>query len=168
MKGRVFPLVAWALVFFATAALVGLVVQGQWMPQPAPMNHKKHLEFGIACASCHVGAKDGDKATIPNVRVCAFCHIPGQERPNTPGILGDYIREMEPIPWVELNKLPAHVRFSHVRHTVAGGIDCAVCHGDMKDREPALIRPLVGLDMAACVGCHRRERVTTDCLDCHR
>jgi cytochrome c553 len=136
--------------------------------QPVPFSHKAHVNFGMACDSCHLGAKDSVKTTIPNVQTCAFCHIPDKKMPRTPKSLGEYIREMKEIPWEKVYQSPPHVRFSHQRHVEMAGLECKSCHGDIANEEKALVRQLVPLNMGSCLGCHKVEKVTTDCLACHR
>ncbi len=149
------------------AVMVSLLVKNL-KDQPVPFNHKKHVDFGIACDACHVGAKDSVKATIPNVETCALCHIPLKENPKTPKALERYIQEMKEIPWRRIYQVPAHVQFSHKRHVEMGGIECKVCHGEIETMEKAMIRQPVPLPMEGWVSCHREEKITTDCLACHR
>ncbi|MBI4375111.1 MAG: cytochrome c3 family protein [Elusimicrobia bacterium] len=137
-------------------------------PQPVAFNHKKHTDFGIACAACHVGAKDSAHATIPNVQTCALCHVPGKATLKTPADLEEYIRQRRDIPWKRIYKAAPHVRFSHKRHTAMAGIDCRTCHGDIASIEGPVTRQPVALNMTNCMSCHRKERISTNCLTCHR
>lgn len=147
----------------------GLWIYQTWeVTQPVPFNHKKHVEFGIACDACHVGAKDSAKASVPNISTCALCHQPGKASPKTPKALEQYMQEMKPIPWKKIYEAPRHVRFSHVRHVEKGGLDCRICHGEVGKMERPLGRQPVPLRMERCMECHRKERVTTDCMACHR
>lgn len=136
--------------------------------QPVPFNHKAHVNFGVACDSCHLGAKDAVKTSIPNVQTCALCHIPGKQTPRTPKSLEEYIRKMKEIPWERIYQAPPHVRFSHKRHVEMAGLACSSCHGDVANTEKALVGQLVPFNMKSCMSCHKEEKVTTDCLACHR
>lgn len=156
------------------AVAVGLAGTGLWVyqrwevPQPVPFTHKKHVEFGIACDACHVGAKDSVKAGIPDASTCALCHQPGKTGPKTPESLKKYLEESLHIPWKQVYEAPRHVRFSHKRHAGLAGVDCKVCHGDIGGMDAPVGRQTVPLEMARCMDCHRREKVTTDCMACHR
>lgn len=160
---------AW-IAIAGVAALAGIttVISRNRIRQPAPFNHKKHVDFGIACAACHAGTGVSMKATIPNVEVCGLCHRPGKSDPKTPPGLLSYIQKNEEIPWAALYRLPSHVWFSHHRHVEIAGLDCVTCHGEIGKTEQPLTRRPVPLKMERCLDCHRREKVTTDCLACHR
>lgn len=156
------------------AVTLVLVASGWWIyqrwevSQPVPFDHKKHVDFGIACDACHVGAKDAVKASVPNTPACALCHQPGKASPKTSKILEEYIQEMKTIPWKKIYRAPQHVRFSHKRHVEMAGLDCKVCHGDIGKMEGPVSRQAVPIQMERCMECHRREKVTTDCMACHR
>lgn len=165
----------WALAWLGWLAVVlGLAAAGAWayqsweLPQPVPFNHKKHVDWGIACESCHTGAREEAKAGIPGTRVCAMCHQPGRAEPKTPPELAERIAADSDIPWRRLYRVPPHVLFSHKRHVEFGRVDCSTCHGDVARTERALGRRAVPLKMELCMDCHRREKVTTDCIACHR
>jgi len=133
-----------------------------------PFNHKKHADFGIACDACHVGAKDSVKAGIPNTQTCALCHVPGKPNPKTSEELEEYINEMKVILWKNIYQVPRHVQFSHKRHVQMAGLDCKSCHGNIENMEKPVTRQLAPLRMENCLSCHKKEKVSTDCLSCHR
>ena len=165
---RLHAWLAWLSVALVLAG-AGLWVTQRWeVSQPVPFNHRKHVEFGIACDACHIGAKDAVQAGVPDTSTCALCHQPGKSNPKTPQTLEEYIREMKPIPWKKIYKAPRHVRFSHKRHVEVGGLDCKTCHGDIGKMEKPVSRQHVPLSMERCMACHRKEKVTTDCMACHR
>ena len=158
----------WAAVALSLAG-VSLWAYDTWeVTQPVAFNHKRHVDWGISCDGCHAGAKDAAKATIPGVSVCALCHQPGQSEPKTPQTLADYIQEGREIPWRKVYQAPPHVRFSHKRHVELGRLECRSCHGDVASMERPVGRQAVPLHMERCMDCHRREKVTTDCMACHR
>lgn len=84
------------------------------------------------------------------------------------------VREMHPIVWNRIHKLPDFVYFDHGSHSVAG-IDCTECHGQVTEMER--IRQVQTLSMGWCVDCHRQyqnrvvaERTlkpSLDCITCH-
>ena len=168
MGERAFDALIWLLVLGLAAGTLFWAGATEWKSQPVPFPHDKHVDFGIACEACHVGAKDSVRATIPNVQTCAFCHVPGKAGPRTPGILEAHVRDMKPISWQKLYQAPRHVTFSHKRHAASGKIECKACHGEIGKMEKALSRKPVPLSMDGCMDCHRMEGVTTDCLACHR
>ncbi|MBI4243022.1 MAG: cytochrome c3 family protein [Planctomycetes bacterium] len=139
--------------------------------QPVEYNHSKHVALGIDCSSCHTGATDGTHAGIPSTSTCALCHKIDRDFPSTPPQLARYIKGGEEIPWIQLHKAPRHIYFSHQRHVKLGKLDCAVCHGDVKTMEKPFGKsyfPSGLTGMNKCVACHLKEKVTTDCLSCHR
>ncbi|OGS04690.1 MAG: hypothetical protein A3G41_00325 [Elusimicrobia bacterium RIFCSPLOWO2_12_FULL_59_9] len=157
------------MVVAAGIAGIGLSAYRTWeVSQPVPFTHKKHVDFGISCDACHVGAKDSAKAGIPNTSTCALCHQPDKPGLKTPKTLEEYIRQMREIPWKKVYTVPQHVRFSHKRHVGSGGLDCKVCHGDVGKMDRPVARQTVPLRMEGCMACHRREKITTDCMACHR
>jgi hypothetical protein len=58
----------------------------------------------------------------------------------------------EPIPWVQIHKMPDYVYFNHSAH-VNRGVSCVECHGriDLMD-EVYHKKPL---SMSYCLNCHR-------------
>ncbi len=157
-----------ALVVLALTGIYAAYTRERRVKQPIAYNHKVHVDFGMACVSCHTGVAEGGKASIPNVQVCALCHVPGKENPKTPPNLERHIRDMATIPWEKIYALPHHVHFSHERHTQAAKIECTTCHGDIPKQTGPLTHRLVRMDMTDCMDCHRKEKVTTDCQACHR
>ena len=131
-------------------------------------NHQKHIDLGMKCLSCHIGADLQEKASIPNVKACALCHIPGKDSPKTSPALGDAIKSGVDIKWPRVYRAARHVRFSHRRHVAGGGIACAACHGAIEKETVTIHRQAVRLEMATCRSCHMKEKVNTDCLACHR
>jgi len=137
--------------------------------QPIAFNHKRHLEEGMNCADCHKGAQEGPHATLPSLKACLLCHSePKGNHPDEPKIR-EYAAKSEAIPWVQVNRLPGHVYFSHTAHVTYAKMDCRECHGEMKDRtEPATTSQISELDMDRCMECHTEKGVSLDCLRCHK
>ncbi len=177
-------LVAGALATpFVVILLVAAITEFLWLPkaQPIPFPHDKHAGMReIDCQYCHRGVTEGDHATVPSVQDCKSCHdnlsevitVNGQEkamslyesRPETVGVLKQYIDERKSIEWFKVYDLPEHVKFTHKVHTAV--FDCAECHGDVaKESEITLQqRPTMGW----CVSCHRANNMSVDCSVCHR
>ena len=83
-------------------------------------------------------------ANIPPVSVCMGCHrIVATDKPEVQKLAGYYERG-EPIPWVEVYKLPDFVKFNHKRH-VKAGVQCmeSACWSSPRFsiRSPATSRP---------------------------
>ena len=73
-------------------------------------------------------------------------------------------------PWVEVYRLPDHVKFNHKRH-VKAGIQCLDCHGPVPTMD--VMHQYPSLKMGWCVSCHRqhlndaKNPATLDCVACH-
>ncbi len=137
--------------------------------QPIAFPHFAHAQkLGLECKFCHKTVETEAFATIPGVDVCMTCHFvkitdnPEEEKIRTIAARG------EDIPWVQLNKLPSHVYFSHRRHVVAGELTCEVCMGPMADQVIPPPRALQNLNMGFCLDCHNKVGATQDCLLCHK
>ena len=84
--------------------------------------------------------------------------------------LAGYFERGKPVPWVEVYKLPSHVKFNHKRH-VRAGVQCEECHG--KVQQMKVVYPYAPMKMSWCLSCHRRKMndpkfpTTMDCLICH-
>lgn len=158
--------------------LAGLVVAsvlaascGRAVEQPVPFSHSKHAALKIDCEACHTGAKQGVHAGIPRTDSCALCHRPERVFPPNPGPLAAYLATGREIPWQQVHAGPRHVYFSHHRHVTLAKIECSDCHGLVETMDSPFIRPVFEggeNGMNRCVDCHRKEKVTTDCLSCHR
>ena len=148
--------------------------------QPIPFSHKHHAgEFEIECLYCHEGTDQSAAAGVPSVELCMGCHSQFPESyDELEGIriLKQYWEEQEPIPWVQIHRVPEHVQFRHNRH-VAAGVDCTRCHGNVAEMEKVWLTPdtvwwqyglpAQKLEMGWCIQCHRESEVSQDCFLCH-
>jgi glucose dehydrogenase len=112
-------------------------------PQPVAFSHRIHASKNIACATCH------PTQHIPAATTCRNCH-PRQQFPA--------------LNWVRVYKLPDFVMFSHDRHLRAGA-KCSECHGPVETRD--VLAKEVSTSMTACMACHVRNQLSTDCSKCH-
>lgn len=159
-----FTVVASVLLLMAAGAVV--VYKWQDKRQPIAYNHKKHLDSGMECQTCHTGIADGlADARLPTIDICLTCHE-SDDNPKTKPIR-DFAAKKRAIPWQRVYKVPEHVFFSHRRHVGAAKLDCAVCHGNMKLKETPVARPAVAITMRRCISCHRRSKASVDCMACH-
>jgi hypothetical protein len=158
--------VAAALLAAGVGALL-LALRLQAVEQPIAYSHKKHIAAGLECQACHEGIAEGRvHAQLPRIEVCVNCHG-SEENPKTKAIR-DYAAANREIPWQRVYSVPPHVYFSHERHVGVAKLDCAVCHGDMTQKETPVTSQAVPIRMQRCIACHRTQRVSTDCLACHR
>ena len=164
------------LAVLAGAMLYAMRTRGIQRPtvvQPSvPFNHQKHLTAGLTCAACHAQAETQTFAGIPAVTDCLECHAAvGAQTPTLAQIEPQLTRlaaRGEEIPWKQVYRVPGHVYFSHRRHVTLAKLDCAVCHGDLRQATAPLVRPEHPITMERCLACHRQQHVTTDCFACHR
>ena len=137
--------------------------------QPLPFNHRIHGDNGIGCTDCHGGAEGSAVAGLPRTAFCMECH--GEDTATTPDKdrLKAFAEAGREVPWVRLYRLPAHVVFSHERHTALGGLACDRCHGDHGRSEAPPPHPEYEvLFMDGCLRCHEAKGASLDCIACHR
>jgi cytochrome c7-like protein len=139
--------------------------------QPIAFSHQLHAgKLGMDCRYCHYSAEKSPIANIPPVSTCMGCHkIAATDRPEIQKLTG-YFTRGEPVPWVEVYRLPDHVKFNHKRH-VKAGLECQQCHGPVQEMQVVYQYP--SLKMGWCVSCHRQNLAnptfpaTMDCIACH-
>jgi cytochrome c7-like protein len=139
--------------------------------QPIAFSHQIHADtLGMNCLYCHYSAEKSPIANIPPVSTCMGCHkLARADRPEIIKLTG-YFERGEQVPWVEVYKLPSHVKFNHKRH-VLKGIQCAECHGPVEKMQQ--VYQYSSLKMGWCVSCHRqhlddaKNPATMDCVACH-
>ena len=146
--------------------LIGLS-EGLKTDQPISFNHKKHLDQGVDCFTCHPYPKEQSFSGMPTLTTCMECH----KEPLTKNPEEEKIRQFQKqgkeIPWRRLYGQPDHVFFSHRRHVVLGKTECQTCHGDIGQSEKPPRKPLVRMTMGWCMACHDQKKVTNDCVACH-
>ena len=89
-------------------------------------------------------------------------------------LVRDPARELQPIEWMRVHKLPDFASFDHRPH-VAAGVACQRCHGAIESMDR--VRQFADLTMGWCVDCHRESGGTRlagkpvdpslDCVTCH-
>ena len=139
--------------------------------QPIAFSHKIHAgKLGMNCLYCHYSADKSPIANIPAVSVCMGCHkIAMIDRPEIQKLTGYWNRHETP-PWIEVYRLPDHVKFNHKRHVLAG-FQCQQCHGQVQEMD--VMRQVPSLKMGWCVSCHRQNLTnknfpaTMNCVACH-
>ena len=139
--------------------------------QPIEFNHKKHIEQGIECETCHIYIKEESFAGLPELQTCLDCH----ESPITKSTEEEKIRNFAKkgisLEWKRIYRLPQHVYFSHRRHVAFANLECQVCHGAIGDAVKPPTKPLKILIMNDCIDCHKsskKSKISFDCIDCHK
>lgn len=141
--------------------------------QPIKFSHKLHAgQNEIACQYCHSSVEKSRHAGIPSVNICMNCHKGIQKGPQygekeigkiyeAAGFdpkTGTYDNSKEnPLKWIKVHNLPDHVYFNHSQHVVVGKIECATCHGNLK--EMTVAEQKSPLTMKWCIDCHRKTEV---------
>ena len=142
--------------------LMSVGIEQNYAPiQPIPFSHKLHAgNLKIDCGYCHTGVYRGKQANIPGVNICMNCHSQVKEGPNGKNAIANLIGHYEknrPIQWVRVHNLPDLAYFNHSQHTVAGGIECQHCHGQIDSME--VVKQFSNLTMGWCINCHRETAV---------
>ena len=68
----------------------------------------------------------------------------------------------DPIPWVQIHKVPDYVFFNHSVH-VNRGVSCVECHGRVDEMEE--VYQAKSLSMSFCLDCHRNPEMKVRPLD---
>jgi hypothetical protein len=145
--------------------------------QPIPFSHKLHAgDFQIQCLYCHTGTDKSRMAGVPSVELCMGCHAQFGQDLEGVQTLKKYWDEKKPIPWVQIHRVPEHVKFRHNRH-VQAGVACQRCHGPVEQMDKLALTsdtiwwpwllPSAKLEMGWCIDCHRNNQASQDCLTCH-
>jgi mono/diheme cytochrome c family protein len=143
--------------------LMSVGVEQNYAPiQPIPFSHKLHAgDLQIDCGYCHTGVYQGKQANIPGVNICMNCHSQVKEGPqfgkDAIAKLRDHYEKNRPIQWVRVHNLPDLSYFNHSQHTVAGGLECSTCHGEIEKME--VVKQFAPLTMGWCINCHRETAV---------
>jgi hypothetical protein len=171
--GRILP----AAIIGATGIILVVLFSFVVLPskpgktQPLAYNHKAHIEqAGLTCLDCHAGVESAARATIPPLEVCRNCHSsePISESPEEQRLIDLYTSTDTEIGWERVYSVPDHVFFSHRRHVVGGELECRECHGNVAEMANPVSLPVIEPTMENCMNCHRQNKVTNDCLSCHR
>ncbi len=141
--------------------------------QPIKFSHKLHAgDNEIACQYCHSTVEKSRHAGIPTVNICMNCHKGIQSGPvykdkeiakiyaaaGFDAKSGTYDNSKQnPLKWIKVHNLPDHVYFNHSQHVVVGKVECATCHGDVKNMTVAEQKS--PLTMKWCIECHRKTEV---------
>jgi hypothetical protein len=132
--------------------------------QPVAFPHSVHVDqLGIDCRYCHNGVEKSWFSNIPTSYTCMNCH--NQVLKDDPRLA--LVRESaqpggQPIPWVQIHRVPDYVYFNHSVH-VNRGVSCVSCHGRIDQMtEVYEVQPL---SMTFCLDCHRNPAANLRPLD---
>ena len=80
-----------------------------------------------------------------------------------------YTSEATPIVWNKVHNLPDHVYFNHSQHVAVGKLDCAQCHGDVKNIKTGQVATREELNAVEENSIKFTKQTLTMgwCLDCH-
>lgn len=144
--------------------------------QPIPFSHALHAgTYKIECLYCHTGTDRSKAAGVPSVENCMGCHSQFGQDLEGVQILKKHWEEKKTIEWIQIHRLPEHVKFRHNRH-VAAGLDCQTCHGPVQEMHKVYLvpdtvfvnwMPAQKLEMGWCIHCHEAKKASIDCLTCH-
>jgi hypothetical protein len=121
--------------------------------QPVPYSHKLHAgQMGIDCYYCHFTVYKAAYAAVPPTETCMNCHARVKSTSPRLEVVRQSYATGQPIPWVQIHRLPDYVYFNHSAHVTAG-VSCVSCHGRIDQMiEVHQDKPL---NMAFCLACHR-------------
>ena len=134
--------------------------------QPIAYTHKVHLANGMECVNCHANVEKGAIAGIPSIKLCMTCHqVIATDKPEIKKMAAMFARG-EDISWQRVYDYSptVHVKFNHAPH-IRAKVDCATCHGDMRQRTVAV--RTVNMNMGFCINCHKLRKVSVECQTCH-
>jgi menaquinone reductase, multiheme cytochrome c subunit len=137
--------------------------------QPVGFDHARHAQEDLACIDCHKTAESAPYASLPRNATCRLCHEEAKGESVDEARVREYLEKGHEIPWVQVNRLPGHVYFSHAMHVKLGKMECSACHGDMAAAtEPVTSSQIDRLTMGRCMDCHFERGASNDCLACHK
>ena len=121
--------------------------------QPVAFPHSVHVrQLGLDCRYCHNTVEKSWYSNIPATSTCMNCHVQVLKDDARLALVRQSAATGEPIPWVQIHKLPDYVFFNHSVH-VNRGISCVECHGPINQMDEVYhAKPL---SMSFCLDCHR-------------
>ena len=157
------------LIFIAL--LFSCLKSSEELQQPINFNHKKHIEQGIECETCHIYIKEESFAGLPELQTCLDCHGSPITKSTEEEKIRNFAKKGISLEWKRIYRLPQHVYFSHRRHVAFANLECQVCHGAIGDAVKPPTKPLKILIMNDCIDCHKsskKSKISADCIDCHK
>ena len=116
-------------------------------------SHAIHAgQLGLDCRYCHNAVEKSWYANIPASSVCMNCHSQVLKDDPKLALVRESYATGQPIPWIQIHKLPDYVYFNHSVH-VNRGVGCVECHGPINQMEE--VYQSKPLSMSFCLDCHR-------------
>lgn len=121
--------------------------------QPVPFSHATHAgQLGMDCRYCHNMVEKSWYSNIPGSSTCMNCHNQVLKDDPRLALVRESALSGEPIPWVQVHRVPDFVYFNHSVH-VDRGISCVECHGRIDQMDE--VYHAQPLSMTFCLECHR-------------
>lgn len=121
--------------------------------QPVPFSHATHAgQLGMDCRYCHNMVEKSWYSNIPGSSTCMNCHNQVLKDDPRLALVLESALSGEPIPWVQVHRVPDFVYFNHSVH-VDRGISCVECHGRIDQMDE--VYHAQPLSMTFCLECHR-------------
>lgn len=154
------------IIIICTACLYAVYPINIGKQEPIPFSHRIHNGMKqINCVFCHDTSIYSARAGIPPLQTCMLCHSKIIiDYPPIHNILHASYYNGVPVEWERINTLPDYVNFYHGVH-IASGFDCSRCHGDISSMDRVKLR--YKFDMGFCIQCHKDEKASIDCFNCH-
>jgi hypothetical protein len=121
--------------------------------QPVAFPHSVHVgQLGLDCRYCHNTEEKSWYANIPATSTCMNCHVQVLKDDPRLALVRQSAATGEPIPWVQVHKLPDYAYFNHSVH-INRGVSCVECHGQINEMDEVYhAKPF---SMSFCLDCHR-------------
>jgi hypothetical protein len=156
---KIVVILAWMIIIVITVDItIAFNRSKNYAPvQPIKFSHQIHsVGNKIECNYCHSGVLKGRNAGIPPVSLCMNCHKHVKEGTRTGFFeirkITEAFTDSIPVRWIRIHNLPDHVYFNHMQHVKIGKLDCAECHGDVKNVH--IVEQVETLSMGWCIKCH--------------
>jgi hypothetical protein len=131
--------------------------------QPAAFSHAVHVDqLGVDCRYCHNMVEKSWFSNVPAASTCMNCHNQVLKDDPRLALVRESYNTGEPIPWVQIHKVPDYVYFNHSVH-VNRGVSCVMCHGQINQMEE--VQQAKPLSMTFCLDCHRNPAPNLRPLD---
>lgn len=121
--------------------------------QPVSFSHAAHVDqLGMDCRYCHSAVEQSWYSNIPASSTCMNCHNQVLKDDPRLALVRESAASGQPIPWVQIHRLPDFAYFNHSVH-VNRGVSCVSCHGRIDQMD--VVHHAQPLSMAFCLDCHR-------------
>lgn len=147
--------------------LGGCAILNTFKSKGLKFSHKKHIEEGAECSTCHTQPEDGFKMAMPTIKKCMTCHEGIDEEKPAEKKIAQFF-EGDNLKWTSVTAIPADVKFSHKAHIIGALVECESCHKGIKESEA--ISSKLKVPMGDCISCHNEKKVKegSECATCHK